>query len=420
VGAVARRAKKSKFGWGKIVLGAVALGAVCWLGWQWRGPGKGKSGREAMGWFESWRSNRVAKLKEALSRTNAAPGAATKATPTVPPVANPDISPAVKPATNAATVAPPVAVVPASPTNAPTNAIPAPEPIEHQPKRFRNVQNALDAQIALARRGISTGPIDGAAGNNMRQALLVWQIHNQLTVSGELDAETKAALLVEEPLFIQYTVSAEDLGRLMKVPETWLGKSQAARLDYETILELVAEKARASQPFIRKLNPQVNWTNVAPGTLVKIPRIDAPVLAERAAFVRVHLYSKTLDVFGRRTNLLAHFPCSIAAKVEKRPVGRLEVAKAAANPTYAFDPAVFPESAEAKKIGRKLTIPAGPNNPVGTAWIGLDRPGYGIHGTPRPEQVGRTESHGCFRLANWNAEHLLQLAWAGMPVFVEP
>jgi lipoprotein-anchoring transpeptidase ErfK/SrfK len=125
-------------------------------------------------------------------------------------------------------------------------------------------------------------------------------------------------------------------------------------------------------------------------------------------------------VFGKNTNLIAHFPCSIASKVEKRPVGALHVANAAANPTYLFDPKVFSESAEAKKIGRKLTIPAGPNNPVGTAWIGLSRPGYGIHGTPKPEQVGRTESHGCFRLANWNAEHLLQMSWAGMPVYIEP
>jgi hypothetical protein len=204
----------------------------------------------------------------------------------------------------------------------------------------------------------------------------------------------------------------------MTVPSTWIGKSQADRLDFESILELVAEKGRASQTFIRKINPQINWTNVTAGTLVKIPRIDPPP-APKAAFARVHLYSKTLAVFGKNTNLIAQFPCSIAAKVDKRPVGQLLVENAAHHPTYLFDPAVFSESAEARKIKRKLTIPAGPNNPVGTAWIGLSRSGYGIHGTPKPEQVGRTESHGCFRLANWNAEHLLQMAWAGMPVYVE-
>ena len=312
-----------------------------------------------------------------------------------------------------------IAAPPPVPTNtiaAPTNKVAEPEPLVRQ---VRSVQNTLDAQIALARKGISVGTIDGVRGENMKRALLAYQIHHNLSVSGELDDETKKALTVEEPLFIQYMVSDDDLNRLMPVPQTWLEKSKAERLDYETILELVAEKGRASHTFIRKINPQINWTNITAGALVKIPRIDPP-RPTRAAFARVHLYSRTINVFGKNTNLIAHFPCSIAANKEKRPVGQLFVEKAALNPTYLFSPEVFSESAEAKKIGRKLNIPAGPNNPVGTAWIGLSRPGYGIHGTPKPEQIGRTESHGCFRLANWNAEHLLQMSWAGMPVYIEP
>jgi lipoprotein-anchoring transpeptidase ErfK/SrfK len=95
------------------------------------------------------------------------------------------------------------------------------------------------------------------------------------------------------------------------------------------------------------------------------------------------------------------------------------VAAVAHNPNYTFDPDIFPESAEARGLGRKLVLPPGPNNPVGTAWVGLDRAGYGIHGTPRPEEVGRTESHGCFRLANWNAELLARLVSIGTPVLVE-
>lgn len=128
-----------------------------------------------------------------------------------------------------------------------------------------------------------------------------------------------------------------------------------------------------------------------------------------------------MEAFNSENILLAHFPCSIAQRVEKRPVGEeLHVAVVAPNPNYTFDPAVFPESAEAQEIGRKLILQPGPNNPVGTVWIGLDKPGYGIHGTPHPEAVGRTESHGCFRLANWNAEYLLKLVTVGTPVFVEP
>ena len=98
----------------------------------------------------------------------------------------------------------------------------------------------------------------------------------------------------------------------------------------------------------------------------------------------------------------------------------MHVVAVAPNPNYTFDPEVFPEVPEAQELGRKLILQPGPNNPVGTVWISLDKPGYGIHGTPKPEDVGRTESHGCFRLANWNAEFLLKLVWVGMPVRVQP
>ena len=148
--------------------------------------------------------------------------------------------------------------------------------------------------------------------------------------------------------------------------------------------------------------------------------MERPPVREKAALARIHLAERTLQVFGESTNLLAHFPCSIAAFAEKRPVGELHVAAVALNPNYTFDPDNFPESAEARELNRKLVLPPGPNNPVGTVWIGLDKPGYGIHGTPLPEQVGRAESHGCFRLANWNAEFFAHLVWVGMPVFVEP
>ena len=118
--------------------------------------------------------------------------------------------------------------------------------------------------------------------------------------------------------------------------------------------------------------------------------------------------------------VIAHFPVSIAQRVDKRPVGILHVTDIIPNPNYTFDPDVFPESAEARELGRKLTLPPGPRNPVGLAWIGLDRSGYGIHGTPAPEKVGRTESHGCFRLANWDALTFLDFASEGLPVSVEP
>ena len=295
---------------------------------------------------------------------------------------------------------------------------PAPEP--ESPSGARPVQNVFEAQLAMARQGISCGSLDGGMGSQTRAALSTFQRKHGLATTGLLDGDTRQALLIALPLYTTYTVTSDDAARLRPLPRTWLGKSERARLDYETILELVAERSFSHPKLIESLNPEINWTNVLAGATVKIPRVEYPIPRAKAAWVRISLSAKTLEVFDSFTNLLAHFPCSIGRRVEKRPVGELRVVVLAPNPNYTFNPAVFPESEEGRQLGRKLVVPAGPNNPVGSAWIGLDRPGYGMHGTPSPELVGRTESHGCFRLANWNAEYLLKLVTVGTPVVVEP
>ncbi|MGH7954323.1 MAG: L,D-transpeptidase family protein, partial [Limisphaerales bacterium] len=277
----------------------------------------------------------------------------------------------------------------------------------------------FETQVALARRGISPGSIDGAIGSQTRAAISVFQATKNLPVTGALDADTRAQLTLDAPALTNYTVTTNDLAQLQPLGKTWLAKSQQTSLDYETELELVAEKSHSHPLLIKKLNPNVDWTSVAAGTILQIPDVNYPEPDGKAAFVVIHLSEKFLEAFDENTNLLAHFPCSIAARVEKRPVGELHVVVIAPNPNYTFDPELFPESPEGR-LKMKLIIPPGPNNPVGVAWMGLDKPGYGMHGTPVPELVGRTESHGCFRLANWDAAYLMKLAWVGMPVFVEP
>lgn len=281
-------------------------------------------------------------------------------------------------------------------------------------------QERLEAQVALARRAISPGSIDGVMGGQTRQALLAFQQQQGLPRSGELDRATRARLKLARPLYTTRRIAQRDLDRLHPVSPTWLGKSRQSALDYETLLELVAEESRSNPKLIRRLNPQIQWTNVLAGTAVRVPDTEPVSPKVPASFIRISLANRTLQVFDSRTNLLAHFPCSIGRVAAKRPVGRLQVKVCVPNPNYTFNPAIFPDSPEARNLGRKVVVPPGPNNPVGLAWIGLDRPSYGIHGTPVPEKVGRTESRGCFRLANWNATHLLKLTWVGMPVFVEP
>jgi lipoprotein-anchoring transpeptidase ErfK/SrfK len=283
-----------------------------------------------------------------------------------------------------------------------------------------NELRIVTAQVALLREGISPGPIDGLMGGQTESALRAFQERRRLRVSGELDENTRTNLPIVSPLFTAYFVTSNDLARLAPLPVTWLGKSVAAKLDYETVLELVSERRQTHHKLLQALNPSLNWSNVAPNTPVLVPNVQLPSVSNKAAFVQIRLSERILQAYDFSTNLLAHFPCSIAQRVDKRPIGELHVAVLVSDPNYTFDPSVFSESAEAQEIGRKLILPPGPNNPVGTVWIGLDRAGYGIHGTPLPEKVGRTESHGCFRLANWNAEYLLKLAWVGMPVIIQP
>ena len=314
---------------------------------------------------------------------------------------------------------PPPAV---TPSNAPvvTN-VPAP-PIEvHAPlsSGIRPVETILEAQIALARLGISPGSIDGIYGSQTRSALIAFQRKRGLPLTGLLDADTKPLLLISLPAMTDYTITAEDLARLMPLPKTWVEKSEQPRLDFENIVELLGERAFSHPQLIRNLNPNVNWNDLSAGATVTIPQVEYPSVSNQAARIIFSLQDCVLEAFDDQSNLLVHFPCSIGRLAAKRPAGELHVSAIALDPNYTFDPAVFPESPEAQALGRKLIIPPGPNNPVGVAWIGLDRPGYGIHGTPAPEQVGRTESHGCFRLANWNAIYLVKLVWVGMPVLVE-
>jgi len=368
------RRKKPRRGWTGVLVIMALLGGVAWLAFE----------RGRLSWFDNSRLP--------LSPTNAPAARAPSDNTNPPTLINTQII---------------VRAAPAKTTSTDTGAA------------LKSVA-LLDAQIALDRLGMSSGSIDGVPGSQTRAALRAFQAREGLPQTGSLDPNTRAKLALTAPAQVSYRIEAADLSRLLPLAATWLGKSEQPRLDYESLLELVAEKSHAHPSLIRRLNAAVDWNAVPPGTEIIVPSVERERPASKAAFIQIRLSDGTLEAFDASNRLLAHFPCSIARHAEKRPVGELRVATVAPNPNYTFDPDVFPESPEARELARKLVLPPGPNNPVGAVWIGLDRPGYGIHGTPNPEEVGRTESHGCFRLANWNAEYLLQLVTVGTAVKVEP
>ena len=272
-------------------------------------------------------------------------------------------------------------------------------------------------QAALDRSNFSCNAIDGELSERMRDVLRTWQDIRGLPVTGEVDEPTLNRVGDIESQFMKYEVTAEDHAALTDHPSSWRQRAVRKRLGFATILELVAEKHNCAEETIRRMNPGLDWPNPPAGSLVDVPRVK-PAKWVEAARLEISLSKRQLKGYDADNRLVLFFPCSIAKDVAKRPVGDLKIVNAASDPIYTFDPAVFPEDPEAQQMTVKLVIPPGPNNPVGVAWLSLDRPGYGIHGTAWPEDIGKTESHGCFRLANWNAAKLVKMVKLGTPVKV--
>jgi lipoprotein-anchoring transpeptidase ErfK/SrfK len=277
-------------------------------------------------------------------------------------------------------------------------------------------------QVGLDRLNFSPGCIDGKGGSQTVMAIQAWQIANGQPPTGSLTAEELAKFGNPDDAVALYTVTEEDIAAICPTPKTWKEKSEMARLGYYSVIELIAEQFHCKEDLLRSLNPGVDWKNVKAGTPVTVPDPQAgEVRPAKAARLQVNLKEKYIRAYDAQDRLIAHFPCSIAKDQEKRPSGDGKVVTAAKDPSYTYDPALFADEPESKLYnGKKLIIPPGPNNPVGTAWVSLNLPGYGMHGTPKPEEIGKTGSHGCFRLANWNAEKLLRMVDAGIPVKFEP
>ena len=389
------------------------------------------AGAAAGGWWWSSRKARSAKafpVAKNLEPTHTPPEASTRSSPPRPET-NP-VAPTLArlPSTPAITNELPLAVRPESSSRTliqtnlqRINDASKPTDLQRQPDDQRwivSTTDALSLQMALAEQGFSSGSLDGLPGAQTAAAIRAFQLQQGIEETGRPDPETLRRLHPGGRLLMPRTITAADFERLHPVPTTWFAKSQVRRLDFESILELVAEESHAHPRLIQRLNPDIDFAVISAGAVLVVPRVES-LPSRRAALIRISLSQRWLRAYDDSGAILLHFPCSIGRIAEKRPVGTLHIAVTVKDPNYTFDPAVFPESPEAHQIRTKLIIPPGPNNPVGVAWIGLDRPGFGIHGPPGPEQVGRTESHGCFRLANWNAELLRQRVSVGTPVMIE-
>jgi lipoprotein-anchoring transpeptidase ErfK/SrfK len=280
---------------------------------------------------------------------------------------------------------------------------------------------AAREQTLLARAGFSPGLIDGRPGPKTRAAVEHFQAARGLAITGVVDAATLAALAERNPLATgaewtqSYTITPADEALITgPIPEDWNERARLELSGYADMGELLAERGWCSPDLVRALNPGVEPTALRAGAVVRLPDVRAPALP-RLASLRIDLTRQRLIGLGERGELLTLMHCSIARSVEKRPVGVLHVRVVVTDPDYTFDPKAWPEI---DNVFRRLRIAPGPRNPVGLAWIGLDRPGYGIHGSPRPQDIGKTGSLGCFRLTNWDAVRLAHAVRPGTPVEV--
>lgn len=273
----------------------------------------------------------------------------------------------------------------------------------------------LMLQIFLDRHNFSCGVIDGVWGGGSRDAMRAWQLANGRRATQWVDVPLYADIATMPEPITRHTITAEDAALVSgPLPPTWAERARMELMGYESLGACLAERFHTSERTLRRLNPGiVNWPgDLAVGMTLNVPNVRQAALRRPAALV-IALEDCVLAGYDEAGVMALRFPCSIARRKAKLPeVGEVTVRNMAPAPNYTYDPVSYGQD---PSVG-KMVVPAGPRNPVGSRWIGLSLPGYGIHGSPRPNTVGRPESMGCFRLTNWNAEKLFELVRVGMPV----
>ncbi|MFT4184725.1 MAG: L,D-transpeptidase [Rhizobium sp.] len=268
-------------------------------------------------------------------------------------------------------------------------------------------------QVFLARQGVSPGAIDGHMGGNVTKAIYAYQ---QMT-GQTLDPKDTDSILEQLRLsggmpIVNYTITPADAAGpyVASIPEDYAEKSQMPSLGYTSTTEMLAERFHMDEGYLKELNPGVDFT--VPGTTIKVVNTGksktgsvAKILADKGR--------KQVFAYDANGTLVAAYPASIGSADTPSPSGTVTVERVAFNPGYTYNPKINFQQAGNDKV---LNIPPGPNGPVGTVWMALSKPTYGIHGTPDPSRIGKTQSHGCVRLTNWDATELAKMVKPGVVV----
>lgn len=259
------------------------------------------------------------------------------------------------------------------------------------------------AQVMLNNSHASPGAIDGQSGHNFLKAISAYQQMNGLPVTGELTQQTWNHLLIRQPqaAFQSYQITAADLkGPYAKsIPRNYAEQAKMSGLHYTRVSEMLSERFHIDEDFLRKLNPQAKFNKV--GETITVPSVRNE-LPSNISLIVAHKGARQLYLFDANNQMVGAFPASIGAANTPSPKGTHTVVKVSPNPVYGYSPKNFVQGGNTKP----LSLPPGPNGPVGNIWIALSKPTFGIHGTPNPSLISKSSSHGCIRLTNWDANDL--------------